>query len=201
MSDEIDRVRLSAALSIHPAAESKSYTDAFLNVVRMATEEQMREARKDAEVMVDLNERLRKGSGDNYGLAALELMAMRPVSGLALYMAHRLAHNIQNGITNDAVLEDFPKRQRVIASGPRKRAENIARNDLLEAMRREKTAGVTFKEFLKNLEDGFVEGLTAEMDESELYTIRSDNSDDPYQAKGSTLERKLWTETDSPLTG
>lgn len=195
---EIDRVRVIAALSIHSEDE---YTDAFLNAVRAATEEQMAEARKLAATIVDINERLRQNSGEDYGLAALELMALRPVSGLALYISHRLTHNIQNGIVNDAVLEDFPRRQRAIASAPRKRAENLARHDLIKAMTGWKTAGATFKEFLENLENGFIEGLTAKMDQHGLYTILSDNSDAPYQAKISTLERKLWTEADSPLTG
>lgn len=92
-------------------------------------------------------------------------------------------------------------RQRNAAKKPRGPRENIAKSELVIAMRRARRDGKTFKEFMQQLETGSVAGLQAIMDKNGGYKIESDNSDEAYSAKYGTLERKLWTEANSPLTG
>ncbi|MDA3875773.1 MAG: hypothetical protein PF483_01650 [Halothiobacillus sp.] len=198
---EVDRVRFSAALAIHPDnTDNGTEGERLIAAVSHATKDEMIAAKEAALRLIEIEDRL-KLHGDQHGRAALELLAIPPMSGLALYIHHRLSHNLSLPKVFDAIQKNYRRTQSVIASGPRKRTENIARNDLIDAMKRARREGTTYKEFLRNLEGGYVEGLTAEMDKGESYTIWTDNSADPYLAKGSTLEHKLWTEANSPLTG
>ncbi|WP_322629936.1 hypothetical protein [Halothiobacillus sp.] len=124
------------------------------------------------------------------GLLESKYTTLSPVSPMGVLM-----------IVTRADKSLFTARQSKLAKNPRGVRENIAKAELVDAMVRARRDGITFKAFMQQLENGSVTGLQASMDTQTRYQIDSDNSDKAYFAMYSTLERKLWTKADSPLTG